>query len=177
MAATTSKNQPQILVLTPGKKQQQPTQFSFDDTSLTHKDVSRSTFVYHTTTLSRVFTDTHPLCSPGVHVPLSHVLSVDVSDSVVDAHVLENTRSGLKLVKLSGSFQGDNAEASSAANVWAQSAMSAAYSGASRVTHTAYHKQTALQGVKSQRRFLILVNPHSGPVSHSLVPALPCSYR
>ena len=126
-----SENHPntQILVLTPGKKQQ-PTQFSFDDTFFTHKDASRSTCIYHTTSLSCVLTDTHPICSPGVHVPLSHVLSVDVSHSVVDAHVLENTHSGLKLIKLSGSFQGDNAEASSAANDWAQGVMSAAYPGA-----------------------------------------------
>jgi hypothetical protein len=82
--------------------------------------------------LPRVLIDTHPLCSLDVQVPLSHVLSVDVSDSVVDAHVLENTHSGLKLVKLSGSFQGDNAEASSAANDWVQDAMSAAYPGALR---------------------------------------------
>jgi len=141
MAATTSAVHPQILVLTPDKKQQ-PVQFSFDDASLTHKDASRSTCACHTTSLSRVLTDTHPtgICSPGVHVPLSHVLSVGVSDSVVDAHVLENTYNGLKLVKLSGSFQGDDAEASSAANVWVQGAMSAAYPGALRATHTAYHK-------------------------------------
>lgn len=140
MAVTTSESEsasaahpkiPQILVLTPGKEQL-PVQFSFDDTSLTHKDASRSTCTYHTASLSRVVTDTHPICSPDVQVPLSHVLSVDVSDSVVDAHVLENTRNGLNLVKLSGSFQGDNAEASSAANDWVQGAMSAAYPGALR---------------------------------------------
>jgi hypothetical protein len=139
MAPTTPVAHPKILVLASGKKQE-PVQFSFDETTLTHKDASRSTCAYHTASLSRVLTETHPICSPDVHVPLSHVLSVDVSDSVVDAYVLENTRSGLKLVKLSGSFQGDNAEESSAANDWVQGVMSAAYPGALRATHTAYHK-------------------------------------
>jgi hypothetical protein len=67
--------------------------------------------------------------SPDVHVPLSHVLSVDVSGSVLDAHVLVRSRRHLDIVKISGKFQEDDSEASSAAKDWVQGAMTAAYSG------------------------------------------------
>jgi hypothetical protein len=85
--------------------------------------------IYYPTTLSPFLTYTHPIGPPSVTVPLSHVLWVGVSGSVVDVHALETTHSGLKLVQFTGSFQEDNAEASSAANDWVQGAMSAAYAG------------------------------------------------
>jgi hypothetical protein len=72
---------------------------------------------------------THPAGSSHVHVPLTHVLSVDMSGSAVDAHVLVRKSQRLKLVKVSGSFQGDNSEASSTAKDWVQEVMTAAYSG------------------------------------------------
>lgn len=72
---------------------------------------------------------THPAGSSHVHVPLTHVLSVDMSDSAVDAHVLVRKSQRLKLVKVSGSFQEDNSEASSTAKDWVQEVMTAAYSG------------------------------------------------
>ena len=72
---------------------------------------------------------THSAGSSHVHVPLTHVLSVDMSGSAVDAHVLVRNRHCLELVKVSGSFQGDNSEASSSAKDWVQDVMAAAYSG------------------------------------------------
>jgi len=72
---------------------------------------------------------THSAVASDVHVPLTHVLSVDISGSVVDAHVLVRMPHGLKLVNVSRSFQADNSEASSTANEWVQGVMTAAYSG------------------------------------------------
>lgn len=72
---------------------------------------------------------THTAGSSHVHVPLTHVLSVDMSGSTVDAHVLVRNRHRLELVNVSGSFQGDNTEASSSAKDWVQDVMTAAYSG------------------------------------------------
>jgi hypothetical protein len=81
-------------------------------------------------TLSHFLIHTHTAGSPDVHVPLTHVLSVDVSGSVVDAHILVRNRQRLNLVKFSGSLQGDGSEASTVAKDWAQDVMTAAYSGA-----------------------------------------------
>lgn len=72
---------------------------------------------------------THPAGSSDVHVPLTHVLSVDISGSAVNAHVLVRKSGSLKLVNVSGSFQEDNSEASSSAKDWVQDVMTAAYSG------------------------------------------------
>jgi hypothetical protein len=71
----------------------------------------------------------HPPGPSLIHVPLTHVLSVNVSGSVVDAHILVRNRLCLKLVHVSGSFQGDSSEASSSANDWVKDVMTAAYSG------------------------------------------------
>jgi hypothetical protein len=95
---------------------------------------------YCLTILARFLTDTHPIDLPNVHVPLSHVLSASISDTVVDVNVLEKGQSGLKLRKLSGFLQTDTAETRSSANDWVQAALSAAYTGASRAIHVAYHK-------------------------------------
>jgi hypothetical protein len=138
MPATTSEYSC-LLELTTGKKQQ-PVQLSFNDTAFEYKDLSRGTCTFCSPTLPRLLTDIYPVVLPDVHVPLSHVLSAGISDSVVDVHVLEKSRVGLKLVKLSGSFQGDNAQARTSANDWVQAVMSAAYTGAWKVTHTSYHK-------------------------------------
>jgi len=140
MAEPTSRYPHQLVLVLATGKRQQPVQFSFNDTSFAFKDSSRSACLCYSITLSHFPTHSHPIDSPDVHVPLSHVLSVGISDSVVEAHVLEKSHSVLKLVKLSGSLQGDNAEASSAANEWVQGAMNAAYSGAWGFTHIAYHK-------------------------------------
>jgi hypothetical protein len=90
--------------------------------------------------LRHFLTDAHPKDSPDVHVPLSHVISVAISNSVVDTHVLKKSHGGLELVQLSGSFQGDNEEGRSSTNDWVQAAMSAAYTGVWRTIRTAYHK-------------------------------------
>jgi hypothetical protein len=140
MAEPTSGYPDQLVLVLAAGKRQQPVQFSFNDTSFAFKDSSRGACLCYSITLSHFLTHTCPIDSPDVHVPLSHVLSVAISDSVVDAHVLEKSHSGLNLVKLSGSLQGDNAEASSTANEWVQGAMNAAYSGAWGSMHTAYHK-------------------------------------
>lgn len=79
------------------------------------------------TTSSHLYT--HPAGSSHFRVPLTHVLSVDMSGSVVDAHILVRNRHHLKLVNVSGSFQGNNSEASSSAKDWVQEVMTAAYSG------------------------------------------------
>lgn len=71
----------------------------------------------------------HSAGSYHVHVPLTHVLSVDMSGSAIDAHVLVRNRHRFKLVNVSGSFQEDDSEASSSAKDWAQDIMTAAYSG------------------------------------------------
>ncbi|KAF8478556.1 ATP-NAD kinase-like domain-containing protein [Russula ochroleuca] len=120
MVATNSR---QLVLI--GTLGQLPVQFSFDSTSFTFRDSSKT--------------------SPDVHVPLSHVLSVDVSGSVVDAHVLVRNRGHLDVVNISGNFQEDDSEASSAAKDWVQGVMTAAYSG-----------------VKECRRLLVVVNPHGG---------------
>jgi hypothetical protein len=52
-----------------------------------------------------------------------------MSGSTVDAHVLVRNRHRLELVNVSGSFQGDNSEASHSAKDWVQDVMTAAYSG------------------------------------------------
>ena len=67
--------------------------------------------------------------SSRVHVPLTHVLSVDMSGSTVDAHVLVRKGQCLNLVNVSGSFQGDNPEARSSAKDWVRDVMTAAYLG------------------------------------------------
>jgi hypothetical protein len=72
---------------------------------------------------------THPVGSSRVHVPLTHVLSVDMSGSAVDAHVLVRKGSCLKLVNVSGSILGDNSAERSSAKDWVQDVMTAAYSG------------------------------------------------
>ena len=72
---------------------------------------------------------THPTGSSRVHAPLTHVLSVDISGSAVNAHVLVRKGHCLKLVNVSGSFQGDSTEARSSAENWVQDVMTAAYSG------------------------------------------------
>ena len=138
MTVTTSKNS-RLLDITTGKKQQ-PVQFSFNDTSFVYKDLSTRTCPYCPTTFSHSLTCTHPIDSLDVHVPLSHVLSAGISDSVVDVNVLAKGRSGFQIVKLSESFQADNAEIRSSVNDWVQAAMSAAYTGASRAIHTIHHK-------------------------------------
>ena len=81
------------------------------------------------TTSSHFLTYTHSAASSHVHVPLTHVLSVDISGSAVNAHVLVRNRHCLELVNVSGSFQEDNSEASSSAKDWVQDVMTAAYSG------------------------------------------------
>jgi hypothetical protein len=78
-------------------------------------------------TLSHFLIHTHTAGSPDIRVPLTHVLSVDVSGSVVDTHILVRNRHQLGLVNLSGSLQEDDAEA---AKDWVQDVMTAAYSGA-----------------------------------------------
>ncbi|KAH9079548.1 ATP-NAD kinase-like domain-containing protein [Lactarius deliciosus] len=75
-------------------------------------------------------------------VSLSHVLWVGISGPAIDVHLLVKDRSGYKLTTVSASFQGDDPNTSS----WVQSAMTAAYGG-----------------VKTQRRLLIIINPHGGP--------------
>jgi hypothetical protein len=67
------------------------------------------------------------LGKPKLHVPLSHVLWVSKSGLVIEVHVLRRTSWGLKLVNVSGSFQGD--DSSSAADDWVRGAMNAAYQG------------------------------------------------
>jgi hypothetical protein len=52
-----------------------------------------------------------------------------MSGSAVDAHVLVRKGQHLKLVNVSGSFQGDNSEELSSAKDWVQDAMTAAYLG------------------------------------------------
>jgi hypothetical protein len=64
---------------------------------------------------------------PKIHVPLSHVIWVSKSGLVIEVHVLRRTSWGLKLVNVSGSFQGD--DSSSAADDWVRGAMNAAYKG------------------------------------------------
>ena len=133
MPATTSEYS-RLLGLTTGEEQQ-PVQFSFNDTYFVYNDLSSRSCTYCPTTLSHFLTGSHPIDPPDVHIPLSHVLSADISDSVVDVNVLGKDPSGLKLMKLSGSFQADNAETRSSANDWVQAVMSAAYTGASRAIH------------------------------------------
>jgi hypothetical protein len=132
--ATTSSR---LLDLTTGEEQL-PVEFLFDDTSFVYNDLSSRTYIlpYYFVSLS----DTHLIDLPNVRVPLSHVLSASISDKVVDVNVLEKGHSGLKLIKLSGFLQTDNAKTRSSANDWVQAAMSAAYTGASRAIHVAYHK-------------------------------------
>jgi hypothetical protein len=127
MSAVTTHSR--ILVLNGDKGQGQlPVQFVFDDTSFTFKDSSTSTWASYSdyfVSLPHV----HPAGSSHVHVPLTHVLSVDMTGSAVDARILVRIRHSLKLVNVSGSFQGDNSEASSSAKDWVQDVMTAAYSG------------------------------------------------
>ncbi|KAH9952580.1 ATP-NAD kinase-like domain-containing protein [Russula dissimulans] len=106
-------------------KTQQPVQFSFDDTS----------FIIRNSTNA-----------PKVHIPLTRLLYVGISGSVIDVHVLVEFYSRLRVVKFSGSFQGDNADASTTAKDWVQDAMSVAY-----------------PGVKIRRRLLVVINPRGGP--------------
>jgi hypothetical protein len=122
MVATNSR---QLVLI--GTLGQLPVQFSFDSTSFTFRDSSKSTCASFSTTFVSLL---NSAASPDVHVPLSHVLSVDVSGSVVDAHVLVRNRGHLDVVNISGNFQEDDSEASSAAKDWVQGVMTAAYSGA-----------------------------------------------
>lgn len=78
----------------------------------------------------------------NLKVPLSHVLWVGISGPAIDVHLLVKNSGGFKLTTVSASFQGDDPNTSS----WVQSAMTAAYGG-----------------VKTQRRLLVIINPHGGP--------------
>ncbi|KAI9509619.1 ATP-NAD kinase-like domain-containing protein [Russula earlei] len=115
---------PRLLELTSVTKQ--PIRFSFNDTFFTIRDPSKN--------------------APTVHVPLTHVVWVGITGSIVDAHVLVTTRAGRDLVKISGSFQGDDTEANATATAWVQAVMSAAY-----------------PDLKIQRRLFVVINPHGGP--------------
>ena len=64
---------------------------------------------------------------------MSHVLSASVSGSVVDAHILIRNSRRSDIVHISGSFQEDDSETSSAAEDWVQGLMTAAYSGTWRL--------------------------------------------
>ncbi|KAH9981169.1 ATP-NAD kinase-like domain-containing protein, partial [Lactifluus volemus] len=106
---------------------------------------------------------------PKSHVPLSHVLWVSKSGPVIEVHVLRKTSWGLKLAILSGSFHGD--DSSSAADDWVRGAMNAAYQGVC---------------VKTQRRLLVVINPHGGSgramslFKHKVEPILDaarCAYK
>jgi hypothetical protein len=126
MSAVTTHSR--VLVLTADKGQGQlPVQFVFDDTSFTFIDSSTSTWASYSDYFVSLYT--HSAGSSHFRVPLTHVLSVDMSGSAVDAHILVRNRHTLKLVNVSGSFQGNNSEASSSAKDWVQEVMTAAYSG------------------------------------------------
>ncbi len=119
MTVTTNSR---VLVLTAA-------QFIFDDTSFTFKDSSTSactSYSYYFLSLPHLH---RTAGSSDVHVPLTHVLSVGISGSAVDAHVIVRKRHGLELVNVLGSFQVDNSEANSTAKNWVREVMAAAYSG------------------------------------------------
>lgn len=125
MTAVTTHSR--VLIL-PGGRGQLPVRFVFDDTSFMFEDSLKSTWAsYSDYFVSLMYT--RPVGSSCVHVPLTHVLSVDMSGSAVDAHVLVRKGQRLKLVNVSGSFQGDNSEELSSAKDWVQDAMTAAYLG------------------------------------------------
>src|SRR5712672_1505808 len=108
MAGTASVD-PRLLELISGKTQQ-PVNFSFNDTFFTIQDPSKSAcllLLFYVVPLI----DIHAPDAPTVHVPLTHLLYVGISGSVIDVHVLVKLRSGFGVVKSSGSFQGDNADA------------------------------------------------------------------
>jgi hypothetical protein len=118
-----------VLVLTGSKGQGQlPVQFAFDDTSFTFEDSSTGTWASYSDCSVSLSLDTRPIGSSRVHVPLTHVLSVDMSGSAVDAHVLVRKGRCLKLVNVSA-FLGDNSAERSSAKDWVQDVMTAAYSG------------------------------------------------
>lgn len=154
MASTTSESDDSRQLELIAGKNQQPVQFLFTKTAFTVRDSLKSMCISDST-LSLFFTTFTPIESPIAHVPSSHVLSVNMSDSVVDAHVLVKKRSGLKPVKISGSFQGDHSEASSNAKDWVQGAMSAAYPGTwkglctHRTTNKVFCKPTRYSGAYS----------------------------
>ncbi|KAI0273765.1 ATP-NAD kinase-like domain-containing protein [Gloeopeniophorella convolvens] len=80
-------------------------------------------------------------------VPLRRVLWVDLVGSVITVHVLTRKHGHLALAKATGSIKGNNVEEAKAiAEKWVEDTLAAAY-----------------QGVKTQRRFLVVVNPLGGP--------------
>ena len=102
MAGTASVD-PRLLELISGKTQQ-PVNFSFNDTFFTIQDPSKSAcllLLFYVVPLI----DIHAPDAPTVHVPLTHLLYVGISGSVIDVHVLVKLRSGFGVVKSSGSFQ------------------------------------------------------------------------
>jgi len=80
-----------------------------------------------------------------LNVLLSRVLWVGISGLVIDVHLLVKNRGSFKHTAVSASFQGDDPDVSSNASNWVQSAMMAAYGG-----------------IKTQRRLLVVINPHGG---------------
>jgi sphingosine kinase len=78
-------------------------------------------------------------------VPLSHILWVGISGPAIDVYLLVKNQGSFKLRTVSASFQGDDPNALDTASNWVQSAMAAAY-----------------RGVKTQRRLLVVINPHGG---------------
>jgi hypothetical protein len=109
--------------LTSGKVRQRA-QFVYDDSSFLIRDSAKSTCI----PLTFLSCLRHAQQGkPKIHVPLSHVIWVSKSGLVIEVHVLRRTSWGLKLVNVSGSFQGD--DSSSAADDWVRGAMNAAYKG------------------------------------------------
>jgi hypothetical protein len=82
-------------------------------------------------------------------------------------------RGSFKLTAVSASFQKDDPNALSAASNWVQNAMTAAYAGALRVHFISHYPLNHFPlGVQTQRRLLVVINPHGGPVSS--VPFIVC---